>query len=85
MKSLTIKLSANLHEAVAAASARAQVSKSELVRRALLAHLEPDAELGGGEKPLSALALAGDLVGCFSGGPNDLASNARYLEGFGQR
>jgi Ribbon-helix-helix protein, copG family len=85
MKTLTIRLRPGLHEALAAASARAQVSKSELVRRALMAHLERAAERGLSEKPLSALALAGDLVGCFSGGPTDLASNARYLEGFGQR
>lgn len=36
-------------------------------------------------RPPSALDLAGDLVGCFSGGPADLASNPRHLDGFGQR
>jgi hypothetical protein len=35
-------------------------------------------------RPSSALDLAGDLVGCFSGGPADLASNPRHLDGFGQ-
>jgi hypothetical protein len=85
MNTLTIKLSTGLHEALAAASARAQVSKSELVRRAMLAYLAPGAEQGSSPQPPSALALAGDLVGCFSGGPSDLASNPCHLEGFGQR
>jgi hypothetical protein len=79
MKTLTIKLSAGLHEAITAASTRAQVSQSELVRRALMAYLEPGAAQGGGEPAVSALVLAGDLVGCFSGGPADLASNPRHL------
>lgn len=35
--------------------------------------------------PPRALDLAGDLVGCFSGGPADLASNPRHLDGFGQQ
>jgi uncharacterized protein (DUF1697 family) len=33
---------------------------------------------------LAALALAGDLIGCFGGGPADLSSNPRHLDDFGQ-
>jgi hypothetical protein len=33
---------------------------------------------------LSALDQAGDLVGCFRGGPADLSSNPEHLAGFGQ-
>lgn len=29
-------------------------------------------------------ALAGNLVGCFTGGPSDLSSNPRHLDGFGK-
>ncbi|MBR8836663.1 MAG: DUF2281 domain-containing protein [Stigonema ocellatum SAG 48.90 = DSM 106950] len=32
---------------------------------------------------VSALEAAGDLVGCLDGGPSDLSTNKRYLEGFG--
>jgi hypothetical protein len=32
----------------------------------------------------SALALAGNLVGCFAGGPSDLSSNPRHSDGFVQ-
>jgi predicted transcriptional regulator len=85
MKTLTIRVSSGLNEALAATSARAQVSKAEWVRLALLAYLELGAGQGSGLKASSALALAGELVGCFTGGITDLASNRSYLEGFGQR
>ena len=32
----------------------------------------------------SALEVAGKLVGKYSGGPRDLSSNKKHLEGFGQ-
>jgi hypothetical protein len=85
MNTLTLKLPEGLDQALTDASVRAQVSKSELVRRAMLAYLAPGAVQDGREQPPSALALAGDLVGCFEGGPTDLASNPRHLDGFGKR
>lgn len=36
------------------------------------------------KQPISALELAGDLVGCLEGGPPDLSTNKKYMEGFGQ-
>ncbi|MBC7710698.1 MAG: CopG family transcriptional regulator [Rhizobacter sp.] len=89
MNTLTIKLSAPLDAALAEASTRAQLTKSELVRRAVIAYLAP----GGPHEGIAAapsalalalaLALAGDLVRCFKGGPSDLASNPRHLDVFG--
>jgi hypothetical protein len=35
-------------------------------------------------EPISALTVAGDLVGCLEGGPADLSTNKKYLEGFGR-
>jgi hypothetical protein len=32
-----------------------------------------------------ALEQAGDLVGCFKGGPRDLASNPKHMAGLGKR
>jgi Ribbon-helix-helix protein, copG family len=84
MNTMTIKIPAGLDAALTEASARAQLSKSELVRRAVTAYLVPGRSDAVGAKPPSALALAGDLVGCFSGGPSDLASNPKHLEDFGQ-
>jgi Ribbon-helix-helix protein, copG family len=83
MNTLTVKIPPALDDALARASARAHLSKSEVVRRAVAAYLTPSA--AGTEQQPSALARAGDLVGCFSGGPRDLASNPRYLEEFGRR
>jgi hypothetical protein len=44
--------------------------------------ISPTAELFDGNS-LSALEVAGDLVGCLDGGPPDLSVNKKYLEGFG--
>ena len=84
MSTLSVKLPPPLDTALSQASARQHLSKSELVRRAVAAYLgtAPDSP---STRPPSALDLAGDLVGCFSGGPADLASNPRHLDGFGQR
>lgn len=81
MKTLTIKIPAALDTALAQASERQQLSKSELVRRALTAYM---GQTESQARAPSALDIAGDLVGCFSGGPADLSSNPRHLDGFGQ-
>lgn len=82
MNLLTIKIPPALDDALAQASAREQLSKSEVVRRAVAAYLAQPTTAG--MQP-SALAQAGDLVGCFGGGPRDLASNPRHMDGFGRR
>jgi hypothetical protein len=84
MSTLTIKLPSALDAALSEASARAQLTKSELVRRAVIAYLVPGGLHEGNEAAPSALALAGDLVGCFAGGPADLSSNPRHMDGFGR-
>lgn len=35
------------------------------------------------EPPVSALALAQKWAGCLEGGPEDLSSNKKYLDGYG--
>ena len=81
MNTLTVKISPSLEEAVVQASAHAHMSKSELVRRALEAYLR---QRGAQPGFVSALEQAGDLVGCFSGGPADLSSNPDHLSAFGR-
>ncbi|MFT3792234.1 MAG: CopG family transcriptional regulator [Rudaea sp.] len=78
---MTIKLPGDLDDAIASASAQERISKSALVRRALEAYL---AQRKSGTPFVSVLDKAGDLVGCFEGGPKDLASNPRHMAGFGK-
>jgi metal-responsive CopG/Arc/MetJ family transcriptional regulator len=81
MNTLTIKLPLQLEQQLQEASAQEHLSKSEVVRRALVSYLnQRQAEVPAA----SALERAGDLVGCFSGGPADLSSNPRHLDGFGK-
>lgn len=80
--SITIKLPVALDEQLQLASQERQLSKSELVRCAIAAYLAQDASVQ--PRAASALQLAGDLVGCFEGGPPDLASNPEHLANFGK-
>lgn len=81
MHTLTVKMPQQLAAALDEISAREHLSKSELVRRAIENYLR--AQNTGGSRA-SVLDRAGDLVGCFKGGPKDLASNPRHLAGFGR-
>ena len=50
----------------------------------LRAKLPPSqTELNEANGSVSALEVAGDLVGCLGDGPPDLSVNKKYLEGFG--
>lgn len=81
MGTLTIKIPPALEHELLQVSAQAQLSKSELVRRALVAYI---GQRKATAPIFSALEQAGDLVGCFSGGPSDLSSNPKYLADFGK-
>jgi hypothetical protein len=80
---VNLKLLPDLEQTVLREAARAQVSKSEWVRRAIAFY----AEHARGSQPkgfVSALELAGDLVGSCKAAPTDLASNPKYMEGYGE-
>lgn len=81
MNTLTIKIPPQLEADIVQASAQEHLSKSELVRRALEAYLR---QRKSTTPFVSALDQAGDLVGCFSGGPTDLSSNPDHLASFGR-
>lgn len=81
MNTLTIKIPEQLEADLVQASVQEHTSKSELVRRALDAYLR---QRRSGSSFVSALDQAGDLVGCFSGGPTDLSSNPDHLASFGR-
>ncbi|MEI8324765.1 MAG: ribbon-helix-helix protein, CopG family [Betaproteobacteria bacterium] len=80
MNTLTIKIPAQLEHEIVLASEREHLSKSELVRRALAAYLS---QRKTAAPFVSALDQAGDLVGCFHGGPADLSTNPKHLQDFG--
>ena len=81
MNTLTIKIPPQLEQEIMLASEREHLSKAELVRRALVAYIS---QRNTAVPTLSALEQAGDLVGCFSGGPSDLSSNPCHLDDFGR-
>lgn len=81
-ETLTLKLPQSLAKALLRASRRDRISKSELVRRPIVAHLAQNRRDAGVQRSL--LDRADDLVGCFDGGPKDLASNPRHLQDFGK-
>jgi predicted DNA-binding protein len=76
MKTISLKLPLSLSIRLERVARERGQSKSEVVRAALERHLED-------ERPMSALELAGDLVGCCEG-PTDLSTNPKYLEGYGK-
>ena len=81
MNTLTVKIPSQLERELRQLSAREHRPRSEVVRQAIQEYISnhtPSAP------PASALEQAGDLVGCFTGGPTDLASNPRHLDGFGR-
>jgi Ribbon-helix-helix protein, copG family len=80
MKTISLKLNDTLLQKLQRAARQQGQSKSAVVRAALEqflngAHAPP--------QPVSALELAGNLVGCVEG-PGDLSTNPKYMEGFGQ-
>ena len=80
MNTLTVRIPAALEQELLQLCEQDHLSKSELVRRALTAFIAQRKTM---TPVASALDQAGDLVGCFGGGPTDLSVNPEYLKGFG--
>jgi hypothetical protein len=79
MKNISLKLPDDLHAKLEWLANERGAAKSDVVRQALEAYfVSPQ----NGSK-LSCLDLARDLVGCIDG-PPDLATNPKYLRGFGK-
>lgn len=76
MKTLTMKLPADLLSWVEQEARRTRQPKSALVRGILQQHQQ--------RRQPSALELAADLCGCVDSGLRDLARNPKHLKGFGQ-
>jgi Arc/MetJ-type ribon-helix-helix transcriptional regulator len=80
MKTLSLKLPDALAAKVEAMARKRHTSKSALIREALESYLSDDRK-----KPfLTLLDVAPDVIGCVSGGPGDLSTNKKHMEGFGR-
>lgn len=79
MKTISLKLPENLDVKLDRTAKQRKQSKSEVVREALEQFLH-----GGRRSSIVTVAeLAGDLLGSAEG-PHDLATNPKYLEGYGK-
>jgi metal-responsive CopG/Arc/MetJ family transcriptional regulator len=76
MGTFSLKLPIGLSVKLERVARESGVTKSEVVRTALERFLQ-------NERPMSALELAGDLVGRGEG-PGDLSTNPKYMKGFGE-
>ncbi|MEN8132247.1 MAG: ribbon-helix-helix domain-containing protein [Pseudomonadota bacterium] len=79
MKTLTVKIPEELDRKLSSVARQLNRSRSELLRGALSSYLEkPEVS-----ENISALDLAGQLVGCIDG-PEDLSTNETYLSDYGE-
>lgn len=83
MAVISLKLSDALDAQLSEQAQRSRLSKSELVRRALMAFLQSPHQNELNTTPRSAADLVADLVGCCEGAPADPSANPAYLAGFG--
>ena len=79
MDTLTLKISSAIKEKLKTYSKRKGLSKSEIVRNALLDYFERD----DFDKEGTFYDLAQDLAGSINSN-SDLSTNKKYLTGYGQ-
>lgn len=80
MKTVSLKLSDDLARDLERSAKRQKRGKSEIIRSALEQYLRSS---NGAKEPPSFYDLASDLIGKFEG-PEDLATNPKYMQGFGR-
>jgi hypothetical protein len=80
VETLSIRLSKAERTALRRAAKKDKISQGQLVRKALRAYGVVPHE----NAAPSAYDLVKHLIGKQSGGPSDLSTNPKYMEGFGQ-
>ena len=80
MQTISLKLPETLLAELEKETRLRRTNKSALVRAALERELASSRE----KKKLSCYDLARDLAGSIKGLPKDIATNPKYLEGFGE-
>ncbi|MEK7402467.1 MAG: ribbon-helix-helix protein, CopG family [Gemmatimonadota bacterium] len=76
---MSFKLPKELDQMLTRVARRRGVSRAAVLRDALERYRAAGFATHG-----SLLELAGDLVGRFKGGPKDVSTNPKYMEGFGE-
>jgi hypothetical protein len=79
MKTISLKLDDQIDAQLTATAKRSGKTKSQVIREALVAFLEGKSRKAG----VSCLDLVKDLIGTAKG-PRDLASNKKYMRGYGR-
>ena len=79
MKTISLKLTDNVLRKLERAARERGQSKSDVIRSALEQYLNGERTI----PPGSALEAARPWIGCGEG-PGDLATNPKYMEGFGE-
>ena len=79
MKTISLKLDDRVDAQLTVAAKRMGKTKSQVTREALVAFLEGKSRKVG----VSCLDLVKDLIGTAKG-PGDLASNKKYMRGYGR-
>ena len=77
MKTLTLKIDESLDHWLAAEARRLGRTKSDIARKAI-------SQRRSGQKKTSLDDRMKDICGIVKGGPRDLSTNPKYLEGFGK-
>ena len=80
MRTISVKLPDELLAQLAREAKARRVTKSSLLRESLAKGLHEESSTGAG----SCYDLARDLADSVKGLPKDLASNPKYMEGFGR-
>ncbi len=80
MNTLTLDLPAALDEQLTKAAQSQGASKVEIIYEAVKEYLAQRQT----PPPDSFAALAADVIGCAKGGPPDLSTNKKHMEGYGQ-
>ena len=81
MRTISLKLPDYLYEQLDDFVSDKNINKSDLIRNALRNFLTQKVYK---PKQASFLDKASDLSGCIKDGPDDLSSNPKYMEGFGE-
>lgn len=79
MRTISVKLPDHLLAQLTQSAKARRVTKSSIVRESLEKGLHGDPT-----RAVSCYDLARDLAGIVKGLPKDLASNPKYMEGFGE-